>query len=100
MYGPTTLPPSRYLAKTKVWIEQVHIKDRLYVKEEWKIQFKGNLTLNLCDNVRPISKWFEFPMEANDSLFMQVQPYIVTNLKLVWNLMMIVSLLILGASFL
>jgi hypothetical protein len=33
-------------------------------------------------------------------IFLQVQPHLITNLKLVWNLMLVVSLLVLGISLL
>jgi hypothetical protein len=39
----------------KVWSTQQHIKDNVYTKERWKIQFKRILTQNFGDDIRPIS---------------------------------------------
>jgi hypothetical protein len=69
-------------------------------KERGNTQFKSILTHNLCDGVRPISKWFELLVGACEALFLQMQPHLITNLKLVWNLMLVMSLLVLGIGFL
>jgi hypothetical protein len=37
---------------------------------------------------------------ACEALFLQMQPHLITNLKLVWNLMLVMLLLVLGIGFL
>jgi hypothetical protein len=66
----------------------------------WNTQFKSVLTLNLSDGVMPISKCSNLPVGARESFFIQVHPYLITNLKLAWNLMLIMSLLVLVIDFL
>jgi hypothetical protein len=69
-------------------------------KERGNTQFKSILTHNLRDGVRPILEWFEIPVGVYEALFLQMQPHLITNLKLVWNLMLVMSLLVLGIGFL
>jgi hypothetical protein len=69
-------------------------------KERRNTQFKNIVTHNLFVVVRPILEWCELPMGSYEALFLQIQPHLVTNLKLVRNPMMVTSLLILGTALL
>jgi hypothetical protein len=70
------------------------------VDKGWKIKFKSILTHDLGDGVGLVSKWFDLLFGACEFPFLIVQLYPVTNLKLVWNSMPIVSLIVLVVVYL
>jgi hypothetical protein len=65
-------------------------------KERRNTQFKIIVTHSLGDGPRPISECFKIHIGADEALFLQMKPHLVTKLKLVRNLMLVMSLLILG----
>jgi hypothetical protein len=69
-------------------------------KERVNTQFKRVLTHSLHDGLRPILQWDEIPMGVFEALFLQMKPCFITNLKLVWNPMLVMSFLVLGIGFL
>jgi hypothetical protein len=64
------------------------------------IQFQIILTHNLHDGVRNILKWYDLLVVAREVLFLQIYPYLITDLKIVWNLILLMSLFVLGFGFL
>jgi len=55
---------------------------------------------SLGDGVKSIEKWLYLLMASCKALFLQMQPNLVSHLKLVWNLVLIMALLVLGIRFL
>ena len=45
-------------------------------------------------------KWVNVPIGSCDTLFLQMQPNLVTHLEFVWNPMLIMALFVLGIGFL
>jgi len=65
--------------------------------KEWRnAELKRIVSHNLGNNVRAILECFELPMGFVKSFFLQMQPYFVAHLKLVWHSMLIMSFLVLG----
>jgi hypothetical protein len=79
---------------------ELHIKYWVQAKERVNNQLKIILTHNLHDDVSLIHYRFELHVGECEALFLQMQPHFITNLKLVWNTMLVMSLLILGIGFL
>jgi hypothetical protein len=75
---------------------QLYINKRDQLSKGGIFKSKNILTLKLSDGVSPIYDWFEVVMEVYKFFFLQVQSYIFTNLEHVWDLMLIVSPLVLG----
>jgi hypothetical protein len=57
-------------------------------------------THNLGDGVRLVLEWECILMGSYEVLFLQMQPYLISHLKLVWYPMLIVALLVLSIIFL
>jgi hypothetical protein len=68
-------------------------------KEGWSVELKRIDTHNLGDSVRPIEKWVELPMGPCETLFLQMKPDFVSNLKLVLYAVLIMVLLVLSILF-
>jgi hypothetical protein len=64
-------------------------------KERRNVELKIIIPHSLGDGVQPIMKWVKLPMGSCKAFFLQVQPNFVTHLKLMWNLMLIMALLVL-----
>ena len=45
---------------------------------------------------KTISEWFEFLIGSSKAFLLQMQPDFFAHMKLVWHLMLIMSLLVLG----
>jgi hypothetical protein len=65
-------------------------------KEGEKVEVKIIVTHNLGDGVRSIKECQELLMRPYNSFFLQVQPNVVSHLKLVWHTVLIMTLLVLG----
>jgi len=74
----------------------VHIEHSVQVKEWGNVVLQIILSNKPGNGVRTISEWFELLMGSCKAFFLQMQPNFVTHLKLVWYLMLIMSLFILG----
>ena len=69
--------------------------------KEWgNTYFKSIVTHYLSDVVWPIMKWVKLLIGPTETLFLQVQPNLVTHFEGMWNPMLIMTLLILGIGFL
>jgi hypothetical protein len=69
-------------------------------KKGWSVELKIIATHNLGDSVRPIEKWAELPMGPCKVLFLQMQPDLISHLKLVGYSVLIMVLLVLSIGFL
>jgi hypothetical protein len=69
-------------------------------KEGGSVDLKRIVTHILGDSVRPIDKWTKLSMGPYKVLFLQIKPYLVSHLKLVWYPVLIMVLLVLSISFL
>jgi hypothetical protein len=65
-------------------------------KEWWNVELKGISPYNLGEGVRPISEQTKLVVESSEALLLQMQPYFVTHLEVVWHPMLIMSLLVLS----
>jgi len=81
-------------------VEATPHKYWVQTEEMGNTQFKMILIHNLRDGVRPILEWLELHAGGYEAFFLQMQPHLITDLKLVWNLMLVMSFLILGVRFL
>ena len=68
-------------------------------KEGESVEIKIIFSHNLGDSVRPIAKWEKLPMGPCKVLFLQMQPDLVSHLKLVWYPVLIMTLLVLNSSY-
>jgi hypothetical protein len=81
-------------------LKEVCIEHWVQAKEGGKVELKIIVTHNLGDSVRSITEWTKIPMRPCKALFLQVQPNVVSHLKLVWHLVLIMELLVLGIGIL
>ena len=72
----------------------------MQAKEWGNVELKCIVSHSLGNGVRAISEWYEFPIGSGKAFLLQMQPDFVTHLKLVWNLMLIMLMLVLGILFL
>ena len=64
---------------------------------EWgNVELKCIVSHSLDNGVRPILEWYELPMSFGQTFFLQMPSKCVAHLKIVWLLMLIMSLLVLG----
>jgi hypothetical protein len=69
-------------------------------KEGRNVELKIIFTHNLGDGLRSIAEWTKLLMGSCKAFFLQVQPNFISHLKLVWNPVLIMALLILGIRLL
>jgi hypothetical protein len=69
-------------------------------KEGGNVELKIIVTHNLGDGIRSIVEWTKLLMGSYKVFFLQVQPKFISHLKLVWNSMLIMALLILRIGIL
>jgi len=77
-------------------MKSVHIEHWVHAEERGNAELKCIVSHNLGNGVSIISEWFEFPIGFDKMFLLQIQPDLVSHLKLVWHLMLIMSLLVLG----
>jgi hypothetical protein len=63
-------------------------------------QLERIITHNLGDGVIPILEWSKIHVGACEVIFLQMQPHLFTNLKLVRDPMLVMLLLIIGIGLL
>ena len=68
----------------------------MHTKEWGNAELKCIVSHSLGNGVRTISEWYEFSIGSDKAFLLQMQPDFVARLKLVWHLMLIMSLLVLG----
>ena len=68
----------------------------MQAKEWGNAELKCIVSHHIGNGVRTISKWSEFPLGSIKLFLLQMQPDFVVHLKLVWHLMLIMSLLVPG----
>lgn len=68
----------------------------MQAKEWGNVELKMIVYHDLGNDVRPISVWSKLPMDSSKVFFLHMKPNFVAHLKLVWHLMLIMSLLVLG----
>jgi len=65
--------------------------------KEWgNVELKCIVSHSLSNGVRTISEWSQFLIGSSKVFLLQIQLDFVAHLKLVWHLMLIMSLLVLG----
>jgi hypothetical protein len=64
------------------------------------VELKIIVTQSLGYGVWPIMEWVKLLMGPCKVLFLQVQPNYVSQLKLMWHLVLIMALLVLGIGLL
>ena len=72
----------------------------MQAKERRNVELKIIIPHGLGDVVRPITEWVKLLMGSCKAFFLQVQPNFVTHLKLMWQSMLIMALLVLGIGLL
>jgi hypothetical protein len=76
-------------------LKEVHVEHWVQAKERRNVEHKRIIPHNLGDGVRTIMEWAKLPMGSCKAFFPQVQPNFITHLKLMWNPMLIMALLVL-----
>jgi hypothetical protein len=64
-------------------------------KERRNAELKSIIPHSFGDGVWPIIEWAKLPMGSCKVFFLQVKPNFVAHLKLMWNSMLIMALLVL-----
>ena len=72
-----------------------YVEHWVQAKERRNVELESFVTHSLGDGVRPITEWAKLPMGSCKAFFLQVQPNFVAHLKLMWNPMLIMALLVL-----
>ena len=81
-------------------MKEIHVEHWVQAKERRNVELKIIIPHSLGDGVRPISEWAKLPMGSCKAFFLQVQPNFVAHLKLMWNPVLIMALLVLGIGLL
>jgi hypothetical protein len=76
-------------------VKEIHVEHLVQAKESRNVDLKIIILHGLGYGVRPIKEWAKLPMGSCKASFLQVQPNFVTHLKLIWNPMLIMTLLVL-----
>jgi hypothetical protein len=80
--------------------KESHVEDWMQRKEGGNVELKIIVTDRLGDGIRPIMEWAKLPMVPCKAVFLQVQPNFVTQMKLMWHLMLIMEFLVLSIRLL
>jgi hypothetical protein len=83
----------------KIWLNKLHVKYRIQANKRGNTLFVRILTHNLGNGVRPISKREYLSMGSCDFIFIQMQPYLISHLKILWNLTLIFGYWYLALNF-
>ena len=78
----------------------VHIEHWVQAKEWGNVELKFIISHSLGNGVSTISKWPKFLIGSSKAFLLQMKPDFAAHLKLVWQPMLIMSLLVLGILFL
>jgi hypothetical protein len=62
--------------------KEIHIEHWVYPKERRNVELKIIIPHGLSDSVRTITDWSKLSMGSCKAFFLQVQPNIVSHLKL------------------
>jgi hypothetical protein len=65
-------------------------------KEWWNAKLKGIFPYSLGEGVWPISKRMKLAVGSSEVILLQMQPHFVAHLEVVWQSMLIMSLLVLS----
>ena len=68
----------------------------MQTKEWWNTKLKSTIPYGLGDGVWPVSERAKLAVRSSEALFLQMQPYFVTHLEVVWHPVLIMSLLVLS----
>ena len=71
----------------------------MQAKEWGNIELGSIVSHGVGDGLRPVSEWLELLKGSGKVLFLQMQPNFSAHLKLMWPLMLIMSLFVLGIGF-
>ena len=67
----------------------------MQTKEWWNTKLESIVPYNLGDGVRPVSEQAKLAVRSSEALLLQMQPYFVAHLEVVWHPMLIMALLVL-----
>ena len=67
----------------------------MQTKEWWNTKLEGIVTYSLGDGVRPVSERAKLAVRSSEALLLQMQPYFVAHLEVVWHPVLIMALLVL-----
>jgi hypothetical protein len=81
-------------------LNEVQIKQWVQAKEGGNVELKIIVTHGIGDGVRSISEWTKLPMGSCKAFFLQMKPKFISQLKIVWHLVLIMELLILRIGLL
>ena len=67
----------------------------MQTKEWWNVELEGIFPYSLGDGVRPVSERVKLAVRSSEVLLLQMQPYFVAHLEVVWHPVLIMALLVL-----
>ena len=67
----------------------------MQTKECWNIELEGIVPYSLGDGVWPVSERAKLAVRSTEALLLQMQPYFVAHLEVVWHPVLIMALLVL-----
>ena len=67
----------------------------MQTKEWWNTELESIVPYILGDGVRPIAERAKLAVRSSEALLLQMQPYFVTHLEVVWHPVLIMALLVL-----
>ena len=80
-------------------MKEIHVEHWVQAKEGRNVELKRIIPHVLGDGVHTITELVKLLMGSCKEFFLQVQPNFVSDLKLVWNPMLIIALLVLSIGF-
>ena len=70
----------------------------MQTKEWWNTKLEIIVPYSLGDGVWPVSERAKLAVRSSEALLLQMQPYFVTHLEVVWHPVLIMALLVLRIS--
>ena len=68
----------------------------MQTKKWWNIELEFIVPYNLGDRLWPVSERAKLSVRSSEALLLQMQPYFVAHLEVVWHPVLIMVLLVLG----
>ena len=77
-------------------MKAVYIEYWVQTKEWWNIEIEVIVPYSLGDGVQPVSERAKLAVGSSEALLLQMYPYFVAHLEVVWHPVLIMALLVLG----
>ena len=68
----------------------------MQTKEWWNTELEGIVPYSLGDGVRPVPEQAKLAVGSSEALLLQMLPYFVAHLEILWHPMLIMALLLIS----